>query len=212
MGALAADRIAELLQPYLRLQLETQQYAALSDYLDLLLRWNAKLNLTAVRDPETVVQRHFGESLFLAQHLPEVTTLLDFGSGAGFPGLPIQLVCPNLQVQLAEAHVRKAAFLREAVRRLGLKAEVWAKRAEELLPARRFGIVTMRAVDDSARMLPVARHLVSDGGWLAIFWPASAHDLPEGAWKKVRQLQLPQSTGRVLLLQTPEFHVEQEGE
>jgi 16S rRNA (guanine527-N7)-methyltransferase len=95
-------------------------YPQLSAYLDLLLKWNARTNLTAIRDPEEIVRRHFGESLFagvhLAAKLSSEATLLDLGSGAGFPGLPIQLLLPGLQVTLAESQNKKATFLREAVR------------------------------------------------------------------------------------------------
>ncbi len=79
----------------------------LSLYLDLLLKWNARTNLTAIRDPEEIVRRHFGESLFTAAHLPAAQTLLDFGSGAGFPGLPIALFLPQLRVTLAESQNKK---------------------------------------------------------------------------------------------------------
>src|SRR5260370_9522 len=110
---------------------------------DLLLKWNARTNLTAIRDPEEIVRRHFGESLFAARHLnpttpdPSPMTLLDFGSGAGFPGLPIALLRPDLQVTLAESQNKKAAFLREAVRTLILpNVEVWDARVEAL-PANR---------------------------------------------------------------------------
>ena len=84
MPTLSDSQIATLLTPFL-----TSPAAILpqlSAYLDLLLKWNARTNLTAIRDPEEIVRRHFGESLFAAHHIPaETKTLLDFGSGAGFP-------------------------------------------------------------------------------------------------------------------------------
>lgn len=128
-------------------------YDKLDLYLQLLLKWNARTNLTAIREPEEIVRRHFGESLFAAQHLKgkdgsKCETLLDFGSGAGFPGLPIQLFHPSLQVTLAESQNKKASFLREAVRTLGLKTEVWAERVEAMPATRRFDVVTLRAVDN----------------------------------------------------------------
>ncbi len=89
MATLPESTIATLLQPYLTRQATFPDalYPKLSTYLDLLLKWNTRTNLTAIRDPEEIVRRHFGESLFAAQHLdPAATTLLDFGSGAGFPG------------------------------------------------------------------------------------------------------------------------------
>ena len=87
-------------------------YAQLHAYLDLIVRWNLRLNLTAVREPEQIIQRHFVECAFAAQHLPpEIATLLDYGSGAGLPGIPIAICRPEILVTLAEAQGKKAAFL-----------------------------------------------------------------------------------------------------
>lgn len=136
-------------------------------YLDLLLRWNGKTNLTAVRDPELIISRHFGESLFTARHLPRRKTLLDLGSGAGFPGLPIQLALPELQVTLAESQNKKASFLREVVRALGLSTEVWPKRIEDMPADKRFDIVTLRAVDNPAHALNLAAKRTATDGFIA---------------------------------------------
>ena len=141
MPALSPDRIAELLTPYWPgLEASGQSgtlVAQLSEYLNLLLKWNERTNLTAIRDPAEIVQRHFGESLFLARHVPRsAKTLLDFGSGAGFPGVPVQLARPKLAVTLAESQNKKAAFLRETIRVLGLSTRVWAARAEDAAGSR----------------------------------------------------------------------------
>jgi 16S rRNA (guanine527-N7)-methyltransferase len=125
-------------------------------YLDLILKWNAKLNLTAIRAPEDIVRRHFGESLFAATHLLPCSSLLDFGSGAGFPGLPIQLAHPTLPVTLAESQGKKAAFLQEAVRTLQLPTQVWPARVESLPAHRTFDTVTLRAVDSMPSALAAA--------------------------------------------------------
>jgi 16S rRNA (guanine527-N7)-methyltransferase len=171
VATLTEDRIAALLEPYLPAEPDSAIYARLSVYLDLLLRWNARTNLTAIRDPEEIVRRHFGESLFVGAHLAPLlsptATLLDFGSGAGFPGLPIQLLLPDLQVTLAESQGKKASFLREAVRTLGLKTEVWAKRVEEMPPDRRFNCVTLRAVDNMATALNAVPARILQSGILA---------------------------------------------
>ena len=123
-------------------------YAQLSIYLELILKWNARINLTAIRTPEEIVRRHFGESLFAGMRLGACQTLLDFGSGAGFPGLPIQLLRPDVAVTVAESRSRKAAFLHEATRSLNLSAEVWAGRVEAMPASRRFDTVALRAVDN----------------------------------------------------------------
>ena len=155
--ALSEARIEALLTPYLP-AVPAGIAAQLSIYLDLLLRWNARTNLTAIRDPEQIVQRHFGESLFAGLHLaPETATLLDLGSGAGFPGMPIALLRPGIAVTLAESQNKKATFLREVVRTLGLKnVEVWASRAESLPATRQFDTVTLRAVDNMPAALAAA--------------------------------------------------------
>lgn len=159
---LSPEHIAELLQPYI-IGPDTASvdwprvFDQLAFYLDLLLKWNARVNLTAIRSPEEIVRRHFGESLFAGLHLECSTwnipgsagpSVLDFGSGAGFPGLPIQILWPELRVTLAESRHKKAAFLREAVRTLGLQTEVWADRVENMPGHRRFPVVTLRAVDE----------------------------------------------------------------
>jgi 16S rRNA (guanine527-N7)-methyltransferase len=155
MPTLSESEIALLLTPYL-----TPPHVILpqlSLYLDLLLKWNARTNLTAIRDPEEIVRRHFGESLFAAQHLnPTTTTLLDLGSGAGFPGLPIALLHPEIAVTLAESQNKKATFLREAVRTLGVSVEVWSARAENMPETRQFHTVTLRAVDNMASAIAAA--------------------------------------------------------
>jgi 16S rRNA (guanine527-N7)-methyltransferase len=104
----------------LGLDLSPLQHDRLLTYLDLLLKWNRRINLTSLRAPEEIISRHFLDSLLLLPHLPETGRLLDIGSGAGFPGLPLKIVRPGLTVDLAEATAKKASFLKEAVRRLGL--------------------------------------------------------------------------------------------
>jgi 16S rRNA (guanine527-N7)-methyltransferase len=136
-------------------------------YLSLILRWNARINLTAIRDEEGILSRHFVESITCARALPAgIATLLDFGSGAGFPGIPIALCRPEIAVTLAESKGKKAAFLQEAVRVLGITAKIHAQRAE-LLPAT-FDCVTLRAVDRMELAVQAAAHLICPGGWLAL--------------------------------------------
>lgn len=203
MPTLTESRIAALLQPYLGPAAPPPTlYSQLSLYLDLLLKWNARTNLTAIRDPEDIVRRHFGESLFAGLHLvprlPATATLLDFGSGAGFPGLPIQLLYPGLRVTLAESQGKKSSFLREAVRTLALPTphtEVWAARVDTLPPARRFHAVTLRAVDNMQQALTDAQPRVAPNGWLVTLsteQPPSAECLPlpgsAPGWLTLQQL------------------------
>lgn len=182
-------RIAELLQPFLSAQalpapvtLSPGQLQSISIYVDLLLRWNARINLTAVRDPENMISRHFGESLFLAAYLfpfgwrPALSAqapphALDLGSGAGFPGLPLKIYLPELRLTLVESKLRKSAFLAEAIRTLHLRdATVFTGHLKpSFIPQNQGGLppgiqpadlVTMRAVEHFATVLPTAACVV----------------------------------------------------
>jgi 16S rRNA (guanine527-N7)-methyltransferase len=126
-------------------------------YLELLLRWNHRLSLTSIRQPAEIIERHFVECAFAAGHLaPDTATLLDYGSGAGFPGIPFAICRPEIAVTLAEAHGRKASFLREVVRVLGISGEVIDGRVEEIPDKRKFDAVSMRAVEKMDLAIPVA--------------------------------------------------------
>ena len=160
------DHIAELLDPFLRAPipgstdsalLSSAQLDSISTYIDILIRWNSRINLTAVRDPEEIVTRHFGESLYAARHLfcvgtapqacPERSrrgcpaerssaSVADLGSGAGFPGLPIKLWAPHISLTLIESNHKKATFLREVTRALTLTdVNIQNARAETLAAA-----------------------------------------------------------------------------
>src|SRR6202021_1640898 len=132
--------------------------ARFEDYLALLVKWNGRINLTAIRDEEGVLARHFVESIACAKALPaDIGTLLDFGSGGGFPGVPIALCRPEIAVTLAESQGKKAAFLQEAVRVLDLPATVHAGRAESL--SGQFDCVTLRAVDRMQQAIRTASGL-----------------------------------------------------
>jgi 16S rRNA (guanine527-N7)-methyltransferase len=125
-------------------------------YLELLVRWNQRLSLTAVRDPDQIIQRHFVECAFVAGRLPQdIGNLLDYGSGAGLPGIPIAICRPEISVTLAEAHGKKASFLREAMRVLSVEGEVYDGRVEAM-PERRFDAVAMRAVEKMDLAIPLA--------------------------------------------------------
>jgi 16S rRNA (guanine527-N7)-methyltransferase len=165
-------RIRELLNPFTaHLELSEPQILEVSTYLDLLLKWNAKMNLTAVREPEAIVQRHFGESLFsagvIASNCARAESLADVGSGAGFPGLPIKIAAPQLNLTLVESQQKKATFLREVIRELKLPgAQVLNVRAEAI--EQPFDIVTLRAVESFDKVLPIASRLVRTGGALVL--------------------------------------------
>lgn len=144
-------------------------------YLDLLLRWNARMNLTAVREPENILRTHFLECIVCADALPAgISSLLDLGSGAGFPGIPISICKPQIAVTLTESQAKKAAFLNEVVRSLSLETEVVAGRAESI--STKFDCVTMRAVDRMSAAVQVGSRLLNPEGWLAILTTTSSLD------------------------------------
>lgn len=170
-----AARLCALAQEAGLLPLAEATALQFADYLALFLRWNARTNLSAVRDEEGILRRHFVESIAAARALPAgITTLLDFGSGGGFPGIPIALCRPEIAVTLAESQGKKAAFLQEAVRVLGLTTKVHAQRAELL--TERFDCVTLRAVDHMEKAVEAAAQLVAPAGRLALL--TTERDLP----------------------------------
>jgi 16S rRNA (guanine527-N7)-methyltransferase len=172
-------------------------------YLSVLSHWNARVNLTGIRDVEGILSRHFVESIACARALPAgVHTLLDFGSGAGFPGIPIALCRPEVVVTLAESQGKKAAFLREAVRILGLNSVVYSGRAEQI--GALFGCVTLRAVEKMEEAVSSAAKIVSPGGYLAVLTTkaeaakAMAAAGPDFGWNA--PIDLPLSRERLLVL------------
>jgi 16S rRNA (guanine527-N7)-methyltransferase len=196
MATLPEPVIAGLLRPYLIPPPDL--LPQLSAYLDLLLKWNGRTNLTAIREPEEIVRRHFGESLFAGQHLGTCDTLLDLGSGAGFPGIPIALLRPEIRVTLAESQNKKATFLREVVRTLELpNVEVWAERAEAMPSERRFHTVTLRAVDNMTAALNAAESRAARR--IAVFTSASTLPVFIGFPNQAR-ISIPDSYGRILLI------------
>jgi len=206
-------RIADLLAPFLQslpgppASLNGAQLEQVSAYLDLLLRWNARINLTAVRDPEGMVTRHFGESFFAARRLVTAgasVRAIDLGSGAGFPGLPLKIFAPAIRLTLVESSQKKAAFLKEVVRAIALTdVDVFAGRAEDF-PATA-NLVTLRAVERYGRALGAAARLVEPGGRLALLIGSmqatrTPQLLPAFVWPA--PIAIPQSSSRVLLIGT----------
>jgi len=180
-----------------------------------LLRWNARINLTAVRDPEAMVTRHFGESFFTARQILRsreagvgsqdfALHVIDLGSGAGFPGLPLKIYAPSLVLTLIESSQKKAAFLKEVVRALRLTdVDVFAGRAEEYSATAR--LVTLRAVERYEQALAVAARLVAPGGRLALLIGSPQAKRPSEllsgfAWWA--PVAIPQSSARVLVVGT----------
>ena len=210
--------IASLLAPFLPTPgLSPAQLEQVRIYLDLLLRWNQKTNLTSVRKPEEIVTRHFGESFFLASSLRQMGTsnaaandsgkhFMDLGSGAGFPGIPLKIYEGEFHGTLMESQNKKATFLKEVIRALKLtEIDVFNGRAEQWLQAPHAGanLVTLRAVERFEQVLPVAAKLIGSRGRLALLigtaQTETAHNLlPFFTWDAPRPVPL--SHSRILLL------------
>lgn len=198
------ETIAATLAPF-RADLSGEQLAAIQEYVSLLLRWNQSMNLTAIEDSVEILCRHFGESLFGASILKVgKSRLADVGTGAGFPGLPIKIACPEMELALFESNSKKRAFLTEISQRLRLSAvTVRRERYEEFRSdGRGFDFVCARALGDHEVFLPWARDVLKPGGLLAL-WLGTDESIRLGrrrefAWDT--PVPIPESRRRVILV------------
>jgi 16S rRNA (guanine527-N7)-methyltransferase len=184
-----------------------QQVQQIQQYMSILVKWNDAVNLTAIRDPLEILHRHFCESMFAASVISlDKGRLADVGSGGGFPGLPLKILCPGLEVFLVESNVKKATFLAEVVRDLELTgARVLVSRyeelGEELTP---LDVVCSRAVGEFATFLGWAASAQIDAKQ-ALLW-IGGRDLEEvqrlPTWNWREPIQIPQSLRRFLLIGT----------
>jgi 16S rRNA (guanine527-N7)-methyltransferase len=131
-----------------------------------LTRWNKRINLTAIRDPDAMVSGHILDSLAV-RSLLEGRRVLDVGTGAGFPGLPLAIAEPQIEFELLDSNGRKISFVRHVIGELGLQNVVAKKaRAEDYAPAERFDTVIARALASIPRLLELAGHLIREEGVL----------------------------------------------
>jgi len=138
----------------------------LAEYLALMVKWNRVYNLTAVHDEARLVSYHILDSLSVLSHLSGAS-IVDVGSGAGLPGIPIAIARPDIRVALLDANHKKAAFLQEACAQLGLdNARVVLERSEAYRPAQAFDTVISRAFSDLTDFVKLAGHLCAPEGVL----------------------------------------------
>lgn len=160
--------LAELLQNGLHgmaLSMSTEQQQRLLQYVFLLNKWNKTYNLTAVREPERMIGLHIIDSLAVLQHLGGATMVLDVGSGAGLPGIPIAIARVDVQVSMLDSLQKKTAFIRQAIGEIGLQnAAVVCERVEQFQPIKKFDIVISRAFAELTDFVSGAAHLVATGG------------------------------------------------
>jgi 16S rRNA (guanine527-N7)-methyltransferase len=199
------NQIAGLLLPFI--SLNERQLRQTSEYIDLLLKWNSRINLTAVRIPEEIVIRHFGESFFVGAKLMarrEWRSVIDLGSGAGFPGLPLALLAPQASTTLIESNGKKAVFLNEVIRVVDIRnAAVFSGRAEEYRDQAE--LVIMRAVEKFDSSMVLASRLIGPGGRLALMVGGGQVEKAiaigqQLAWDA--PIQLPAGSSRVLMVGT----------
>ena len=170
--------------------LSKEQISKFEKYLELLLEWNEKFNLTAITDKDEIEEKHFLDSLKLVEYFDiENKTLLDIGSGAGFPGIPLAIAKPTAKVTLLEANGKKVSFLHEVVKQLNLtNVEVIQGRAEELKNRECFDVVTARAVKELNILLEISFSLVKVGGGFIAYKGPSAKEEIENAKGAIRAL------------------------
>ena len=145
-------------------ELTAQQLEGLVTLLEELERWNRRINLTAIRDIDEMVSGHVLDSLAV-RPLLRGDSVLDIGTGAGFPGLPLAIVEPEVRFVLLDSNGKKISFVREMIGRLGLSnTEAVKARAEDYAPGKRFDTVIARALASLPRLVELAAHLVGEDG------------------------------------------------
>jgi 16S rRNA (guanine527-N7)-methyltransferase len=203
---LSAETIRRALGEF-QLVVSDQQVLQIQQYIKTLLQWNGKINLTAIRDPLEILNRHFCESMYAATAVPvENGRLADVGSGGGFPGIPLKIIRPDLQAFLIESNIKKATFLAEVIRELGLTdAMVMVSRYEELgEEVAPLDFACSRALGEFSAFLEWAcsERIASKQ---VILW-IGARDLPEiqkiQNWEWREPIPVPNSLRRLLLVGT----------
>lgn len=173
-------------------KLNENQLASFAKYKELLLEWNKKFNLTAIIDEDEIEEKHFIDSLMLLNYVSlDNKSLLDVGSGAGFPGIPLAIACPKAKITLLESNGKKVAFLKEVVLQLKLdNVEIVQARSEEFNKREQFDYVTARAVKELNILLEICFHLVKVGGVFIAYKSSNVDNEIENAKKAFRELEI----------------------
>jgi len=198
------DTIRRALSEF-QISVDFKQVILIQRYIKTLLRWNEKLNLTAIRNPMEILYRHFCESMFAAGAIPvDKGRIADIGSGPGFPGIPLKIIRPELELCLVESNVKKGTFLAEVVRELELtntrvQISRYEELGEELAP---LDFVCSRAVGEFEPFLEWAGSNRIDAGHV-ILW-IGGRDLGEAQkskqWEWKEPILIPKSLRRYLLV------------
>jgi len=192
----------------MQIALDEQKRAAFETYLSLLLEWNQKFNLTAIREPRQIMVQHFLDSISLLQLdiIQEEDSVLDLGSGAGFPGIPIKIMLPQISLTLVDSVQKKVRFLNEAIKQLNLdQSEALHARAEDLAreadKREAYDVVVSRAVGEMRVLAEYCLPFVKqDGYFISHKGPGAADELAlagkalsilKGKWLETRQVDIP---------------------
>jgi 16S rRNA (guanine527-N7)-methyltransferase len=205
---LSLQEISRAIYPYGGGSLSEPQLVNIARYLALLRKWNERVALTSVEDEHEMVVRHFGESIFAASLVPmDAGRLADVGSGAGFPGLPLKIALPGLNVALIEPNIKKCAFLREIQTTLAVTGvEIMRCRYEEF-GARpdSFDFICSRALGGYKRLLQWSKGLIADKGYVVLWLGIDDSTLitRTKGWVWDLPVRIPESRRRVVLIGRP---------
>ena len=210
---LSKEQITAALSPF-QITPTSEQISMVREYLTLLLKWNRALSLTSIDDPVEIIARHFGESMFATTLLPvEKCRLADVGTGAGFPGLAMKILCPTMHLVLVESNKKKCVFLSEVVRALGFTdVEVLAARFEDIPSNQpsldlRFDYVTARALGGHRELLRDAKKRLLPRGHIILWLGGEDVTLisanQEWIWQPATRI--PESQRRFILIGRPRF-------
>ena len=172
--------------------LNKEQISKFERYLELLLEWNEKFNLTAITDRDEIEEKHFVDSIALVKFFDlKNKTLLDVGSGAGFPGIPLAIVESTAHITLLESNGKRVSFLKEVIKELSLSnVEIIQGRAEELNSREKYDIVTARAVKELNILLELCFYLVKVGGYFVAYKSSGVDEEINNAKKAFKSLQI----------------------
>lgn len=205
-SSLSPEQIRAILQSF-ELAVSDTLCEQIRMYIELLLRWNRRISLTAIESPEDIVRSHFAESLLAKKAAPSLHgRLADVGTGAGFPGLPLRMYIPDLHLTLIEPNVKKCAFLAEITRTLELKnVEIIQRRYDDVrTPDPPFDIVTARALGQFQEFVDWAETVLSPNGSVMVWTgPDGKSELErKKSWKWQAPYVIPGSKHRLIVVGT----------
>ncbi len=191
---------------HLNIELDPGMVEKFEIYCELIIKWASKINLTSIKDPRSIAVTHFIDSLTLLRHIPPQSSVLDIGSGAGLPGIPLKICLPSISPVLVDARGKRVFFMREAIRTLGLEktraVKARAGKEDEKIGGG-FDIAVSRAVAATPEMVRIAMPLVKCGGMVLIMkgkdgarqWEKEKRMIPRGlaTIKMTDELKLPVS-------------------